>query len=80
MQGQSSGGALVVAALILGASIIGGAYLLAMSIDRGSAELASLNESLKTAAAAPAPAARPSPPGRPDPQKVYDIEVRNNFV
>jgi len=75
MQGQSSGGALVVAALILGASIIGGAYLLAMSIDRGSAELASLNESLKTAAAAPAPAARPSPPGRPDPQKVYDIEV-----
>jgi len=78
MHGNSSGGALVAAALILGASILGGAYLLATSIDRGSAELAGLNESLKTVAAAPATAARPSAPsgpGRPDPQKVVDIEV-----
>jgi protein-disulfide isomerase len=75
MQGHSSGGALVAAALILGASILGGAYLLAMSIDRGSAELAGLSESLKTAAAAPAAAARPSAPGRPDPGKVYEIDV-----
>jgi protein-disulfide isomerase len=77
MQGQSSGGALVAAAFILGASIVGGAYLLKTSIDRGSAELAGLNESLKTAAAAPAAArpSAPSAPGRPDPQKVYDITV-----
>jgi protein-disulfide isomerase len=76
MQGHSSGGGLVAAALILGASILGGAYLLTMSIDRGSAQLADLNESLKTAAAAaPAAAARPSGPRRPDPQKVYKIEL-----
>jgi protein-disulfide isomerase len=78
MQGNSSGGALVAAALILGASILGGTYLLAMAIDRGSAELAGLNKSLKTVAAAPAPAARPSAPsapGRPDPAKVYDVKV-----
>jgi len=78
MQGNSSGGALVAAALILGASILGGSYWLAMSIDRGSAELAGLNQALKTAAVAPAPAARPSAPsapGRPDPEKVYDIEI-----
>ena len=41
----------------------------------GPAEVASLNQALKTAAAAPAPAARPSAPGRPDPGKVYDIKI-----
>jgi protein-disulfide isomerase len=82
MQGNSSGGGLVAAALILGASILGGAYLLTMSIDRGSAQLAGLNESLKAAAQAPAPAAaaRPSAPGRPDPQKIYDIKVGDSPV
>jgi protein-disulfide isomerase len=75
MQGNSSAGGLVAAALILGAAILGSAYLLATSIDRGSDQLASLNESVKTAAAAPKAAARPSGPKRPDPEKVYDIEV-----
>jgi protein-disulfide isomerase len=75
MQGNSSAGGLLAAALILGAAILGSAYLLATSIDRGSDQLASLNESLKTAAAAPKAAARPSGPKRPDPEKVYDIEV-----
>ncbi len=78
MQEHSSGGALVAATLILGASILGGAYLLAISIDRGSAQLAGLNESLKVAGAAPAAAARPSAPSaprRPDPQKIHEIEV-----
>jgi len=81
MHGNSSGGALIAAALILGASILGGAYLLAMSIDRGSAELSGLTESVKTAAAAPAarPSA-PSPPGRPDVEKVYDIEIGKSPV
>lgn len=78
MQGSSSGGALVAAALITGASVLGGAYLLSMSVDRGSAQLATLNESLKAAAeaaGAPVAAARPSGPKRPDPKKVYDIEL-----
>jgi protein-disulfide isomerase len=75
MQGNSSGGGLIAAALILGASFLGGAYLLAMSIDRGSAEIAGLNESLKIAAAAPAAAARPSGPRRPDPKKIHKIEL-----
>ena len=75
MQENSSSGGLVAAALILGAAILGSAYLLATSIDRGSDQLASLNESLKTAAAAPKAAARPSGPNRPDPEKVYDIEL-----
>ena len=75
MQGNSSGGALVAAALFLGASILASAYWVATAIDRGSAQVAGLNQALKTAAAAPAPAARPSAPGRPDPAKVYDIKI-----
>lgn len=49
MQRNSSGGALVAAAVILGASILGSAYWLALAIDRGSAEIAELNQALKTA-------------------------------
>jgi protein-disulfide isomerase len=78
MQGQSSGGALIAAALILGASILAGAYWLAMSVDRGSAQLAGLNEVLKIAAVPSAPAGRPgapSGPNRPDAEKVYSIEL-----
>ncbi len=75
MQGNSSSGGLIAVALLLGASILGGAYLLTMSIDRGSAQLADLNESLKTAAAAPAAKARGKAPKRPDPKKVHDIEL-----
>ena len=80
MQGNSSGGALVAAALFLGVSILASAYWVATAIDRGSAQVAGLNQALKTAAAAPAPAARPSAPGRPDPSKVYDIEVGDSPV
>ncbi len=78
MQGHSSGGGgLIASALILGAAILGGAYWVTTSIDRSTAQIADLNESLKTAAKAPAPAAaaRPSAPGRPDPTKVYEIEL-----
>ncbi len=76
MQGRSSGVGTVAAALILGASVLGAAYLLAMSIDRGTAQIADLNESVKTAAAAaPAAGKRPSGPKRPDPKKVHDIEL-----
>jgi protein-disulfide isomerase len=80
MQGNSSGGALVAAALFLGVSILAGAYWVGTAIDRGTAEVAGLNQALKTAAAAPAPAARPSGPSRPDPGKVYDIKIGDGPV
>ena len=80
MQRNSSGGALVAAAVILGASILGSAYWLALAIDRGSAEIAELNQALKTAAVAPEPAARPSAPARPDPEKIYEIELGDSPI
>ena len=80
MQRNSSAGALVTAAVILGASILGGSYWLALAIDRGSAEIAELNQALKAAAVAPAPAARPSAPARPDPEKIYEIEIGDSPI
>ena len=80
MQRNSSAGALVTAAVILGASILGGSYWLALAIDRGSAEIAELNQALKAAAVAPAPAPRPSAPARPDPEKIYEIEIGDSPI
>jgi hypothetical protein len=67
---------MIAAAVILGGSLVGGSYLIAGSIDRGSAELGSLRSAIQTAAAA-APAAAPSPSRsrRPDPNKVYQVAV-----
>jgi protein-disulfide isomerase len=56
----------------------GGSYLIAMSIDRGAAELSDLSTSLKSIAANSQAVARPSAaarPARPDPTQVYEVEV-----
>jgi hypothetical protein len=66
---------MIAAAVILGGSLVGGSYLIAGSIDRGSAELGSLRSAIQTAAAAPAAAPSPSRSRRPDPNKVYQVAV-----
>lgn len=77
-QGNSSGGALIGAAIVLGIAILGAAYLLSTSINRASDQLevafSDLKNARPTAAAAPTPSARP---GRPDPNKVYQVAVGN---
>ncbi len=74
MTQDSSGGPLIVAALILAVSILGASYFLSQSLDRGSKTLhevaVALNE-LPSAGAAPTKAA--ARPGRPDPAKRYEI-------
>jgi hypothetical protein len=81
---NSSGPALIIAALILGMSMLGAAFVMQNSLDRNtlkvaetlSAIAASASELAQAApAAAPAPAARPSRGGRPDPSKVYKIAL-----
>ena len=70
----------VVAALILGVCMIGGAYMVSVSIDRVTGqipEFESAMKSIQTAVAArggPAPAA-PAPTRRrgPDPNKIYTL-------
>ena len=77
---MSNGNAIIVAATILGLSLIGGSYLMVRSIDGAAAELGSLGRAisdLEIAAAAPAAPSRPEPTRRrgPDPEKVYTVET-----
>jgi len=71
----------VVAALILGASVIAGSLLVQSSVDEVGMELAVLSTNitkLNQAAAAPAaaPTAAPSRPGRPDPNQRYTVNTK----
>jgi len=68
---------LVVAALILGASVVAAAMLIQTSIDNAAAEIASVRTTVAALpAAAPAGrAAAPARDGRPDPSKHYKINT-----
>jgi protein-disulfide isomerase len=69
----------VAAAILLGAAVLGGAFLVARAIDRGTAELASVGAAL--ADVKEAFAARPAVPsartGRPDPDRRYQISLKD---
>lgn len=73
-----TGGAQVAAAIVLGAALLGSAFLVARAIDRGTAELASLGVAITDVQEAFA-GARPSQPsarpGRPDPDRRYQISL-----
>jgi protein-disulfide isomerase len=73
-----TGNALIVAATILGLSVIGGAYLTVASVDRVTAELSALGASFSKGLAVAANAPEPRPPSRnrgPDPKKAYAINT-----
>jgi len=75
----SNGLPTILAALILGLSLAGGAYMVSGSLDRTterlSAVLTAITEMKVAQAPAPAPSRAPSRPGRPDPSKVYKVAV-----
>ncbi len=82
---NSSGGPIVLAAVILGIAVVGGSYLVSSSVDAGIEELAGvraalsdLEGSFQQAAAPSRPA--PSQPRRPDPAKKYSIGVKDSPV
>jgi len=78
---NSSGGALIGSAFILGIAIAGSSFLLSSSLDRASEQFGTAVASIKDfkpAAAAAAPARKD---GRPDPNKVYQVAVgKSPFV
>ena len=76
MEQNSSGVALIGAAIILGIGIVGGSFLLSSSIERASDQFERSFANLETfkPAAPTAPAGRPD---MPDPNKVYHVAVGN---
>jgi protein-disulfide isomerase len=73
---SGSGVPVIIAALILGASVIGGALLVRASLDQVTAELAQVGEVVADLPATPPPAARQrqaAQPNRPDPNERYEI-------
>jgi hypothetical protein len=72
--GSNSGLAIVLAAIILGFSILGGSFLLMGSIDRGTSALASLETAIENSGAR-APTQQAARGGRPDPNRRYKIDV-----
>jgi protein-disulfide isomerase len=80
---SSSGGSLIVSAIVLALSIVTASFIIKTSIDGSATQLAAvlgemqeLNAKVAAAGGAPSrPAARPSRPGRPDPSKKYEVAV-----
>lgn len=77
---MNSGNALIVAATILGLSILGGAYILVGSVDRATEGIAALGGTLANAAPAAAAQAAPAPAPRrgPDPAKAYAVNTKGS--
>jgi protein-disulfide isomerase len=77
----NTGAPIVVAALILGVSIVAGALLIRSSLDETVSQLAVLTEAVESA---PAGAAAPSPsrarPSRPDPDRRYTVNTEGSPV
>ena len=81
---DQSGSSTIVAAVVLGLSIVTASFILKGAIDESGAQLAAVAAQMQEAtaklAAAPSgapgrPPARPSRPGRPDPSKEYPISI-----
>jgi len=73
---NSSNGPVVIAALLVSASIVAAALLIQGSLDRTGQEIADLKGALSGAQLANAPTpTRPSRPGRPDPNRRYSVST-----
>ncbi len=79
--GDRTGVLIVVASLILGASILGGSMLLQSSVNEAANQLSGLRSAvanLKLAAPAAAPTQAAARPGRPDPSRRYEVETKGS--
>lgn len=73
---MSNGSAIVLAAAILGLSVLGGSYLMVQSLDAASGQLAELGEAVAGLEIGAAPAKREAPRRRGiDPNKVHKVNT-----
>ena len=75
MAESSSGRSVIVAAVLVSLSVIGGSFFVADSLDRATAEIEKATEALENLPLAAAPGGRPSRPPGPDPAREYRIDV-----
>lgn len=76
MDRNSSGTPLVIASLILGASVVAASLLIQSSLDRATTELGKVLVAISEAKPAAPTAAAPTRAGRPDPNKIYSINTK----
>jgi len=75
---QSSGRPIIIAAVLVSFSIIGGSFFVADSLDRTTEQVELATEALEGLELAGAPGGAPSPPSRPnrpDSNREYDVEL-----
>ncbi len=78
---QNSGAPTLVGALILGAAIVAGAFMIQGSIEDATIEIANLREAVGSAPqAAAAPSRAPARAGRPDPNRRYSVNTEGSPV
>ena len=70
-----SGRSVIIAAVLVSFSVIGGSFFVANSLDRATAEIEKATEALENLPLAAAPGGRPSRPPGPDPAREYRIDV-----
>ena len=78
MSNQSSGRPIIIAAVLVSFSIIGGSFFVADSLDRATQQIELATEALEELELAGVPsgaAAPPSRPSRPDSNREYDVEL-----
>lgn len=75
MSQDSYGYSIIIAAVILGLSIVGSSYLVSTSIDHAQVELQNSFARIRADAPAPVREAAAPRPKRPDPAKAYEVAV-----
>ena len=76
MSAESNGRAIIIAAVLVSLSIIGGSFFIGDSLERTTAELAKTTEALEDLEIAGGPSpSRPSRPSGPDREKEYDVDL-----
>ncbi|MBK7951718.1 MAG: thioredoxin domain-containing protein [Deltaproteobacteria bacterium] len=75
MSENSNGRSVIVAAVLVSLSVIGGSFFVADSLDRATAQLERATEVLEDMPLAAAPGGQPGRPSGPDPRKQYEVEL-----
>jgi protein-disulfide isomerase len=75
---NSSGTPVIIASLILGASVVAAALLIQASLDRVTGELAKVVVAIGESKPSAPAAAAPTRPGRPDPNKYYSVNIKGS--